>query len=40
MLDMDRDPKGKAILKSLRLKAIEAGEDVEWDDVRALNIKS
>ena len=40
MLDMDRDPKGKAILKSLRLMGFEAGADVEWNDVRALNIKS
>lgn len=40
MLEMDRDPKGKALLKTIRLKGIEAGEDFEWDDVRALNIKS
>lgn len=40
MLEMDRDPKGKALLKSIRLNGIEAGEDFEWDDVRALNIKS
>lgn len=40
MLEMDSDPKGKALLKSIRLKGIEAGEDYEWDDVRALNIES
>lgn len=40
MLEMDRDPRGKALLKSIRLKGIEAGQDIEWDDVRALNIKS
>ena len=40
MLGMDRDPKGKALLKSIRLKGIESGEDYEWDDVRALKIKS
>ena len=40
MLEMDRDPRGKALLKSIRLKGIEAGQDMEWDDVRALNIKS
>ena len=40
MLEMDRDPKGKALLKSIRLKGIESGEDYEWDDVRALKIKS
>ena len=40
MLEMDRDPRGKALLKSIRLKGIEAGQNLEWDDVRALNIKS
>lgn len=40
MLEMDRDPRGKALLKSIRLKGIEVGQDMEWDDVRALNIKS
>lgn len=40
MLDMDKDPRGRAILKTLRLKGIEAGEDYEWDDVRALDIQS
>ena len=40
MLQMDMDPKGKALLKSIRLKGIESGEDYEWDDVRALNIES
>ncbi len=40
MLQMDMDPRGKALLKSIRLKGIESGEDYEWDDVRALNIES
>ena len=40
MLEMDMDPKGKALLKSIRLKGIETGDDYEWDDVRALNIES
>lgn len=40
LVEMDRDPKGKALLKTIRLKGVEAGEDFEWDDVRALNIKS
>lgn len=40
MLEMDQDPRGKALLKSIRLNGIETGQDFEWDDVRALNIKS
>ena len=39
MLDMDKDPRGKVLLKSIRLKGIETGANNEWDDVRALNIK-
>ena len=38
MLEMERDPEGKKLLKKIRLKGIEAGQDREWDDVRALNI--
>ena len=40
MLQMDQDPEGKVLLKSIRLKGIEPGKDAEWDDVRALNIES
>lgn len=40
LLKMDEDPKGKALLKKIRLNGIEKGIDNEWDDVRALNIKS
>ena len=40
LLKMELDPKGKALLKKIRLKGIEKGIDREWDDVRALNIKS
>ncbi len=38
MLEMDRTPEGKALLASLRLQGIEAGQDAEWNDVRALQI--
>jgi len=38
MLEMERDPRGSALLKSIRLKGIEVGLDSEWNDVRALNI--
>jgi len=40
LLLMENDPKGKALLKKIRLKGIEKGVDGEWDDVRALNIQS
>lgn len=40
LLQMENDPYGKALLKKIRLKGIEKGQDKEWDDVRALNIQS
>ena len=40
LLQMENDPEGKALLKKIRLKGIEKGVDNEWNDVRALNIKS
>ena len=40
MLEMENDPHSKKLLKALRLKGIEKGEDQEWNDVRALNIQS
>jgi len=40
LLEMEQNPKGKALLKKIRLKGIEKGINREWDDVRALNIKS
>ena len=40
LLDMENTSQGKALLKKVRLKGIEKGTDAEWDDVRALNIKS
>lgn len=40
LLKMEQDPQGKALLKNIRFKGIEKGTDREWDDVRALNIKS
>ncbi|MBI1423876.1 MAG: PhnD/SsuA/transferrin family substrate-binding protein [Gammaproteobacteria bacterium] len=39
MLNMDKDPQGQALLKSLRLKGIENGQDNDWNDVRKLNIE-
>ena len=40
LLKMEKNPEGKALLKSIKLKGVEKGMDSEWDDVRALNIKS
>ena len=40
LLNMEQDPSGKELLKKIRLKGIEKGKDVDWNDVRALNIKS
>ena len=40
LLEMEKNPQGKALLKKIRLKGIEKGTDAEWNDVRALNIKS
>jgi len=39
MLDMDQDPVGQKLLKSIRLKGIESGNDKDWNDVRNLQIK-
>ena len=38
MLAMEKDPVGRKLLKTLRLKGIELGQDQEWNDVRALKI--
>jgi phosphonate transport system substrate-binding protein len=40
MFAMDQDPKGRALLKSIRLKGVELGMDQEWNDVRALQIEN
>lgn len=39
MLDMDKDPQGQSLLKSIQLKGIESAQDRDWDDVRKLQIK-
>ena len=39
MLEMDQDPVGQRLLKSIRLKGIESGEDRDWNDVRNLRIE-
>lgn len=40
LMNMEENPQGKALLNKIRLEGIEKGIDSEWDDVRALNIKS
>jgi phosphonate transport system substrate-binding protein len=39
MLQMDKDPRGQALLKAIQLKGIETAQDRDWDDVRKLDIK-
>ncbi len=38
MINMENNPEGKQLLTSINFKGIEAGEDKDWDDVRALGI--
>ncbi len=38
LMNMDKSPKGKELLKTLRMEAIEAANDKEWDDVRSLKL--
>ncbi len=39
MLEMNTDPEGQKLLKSINFKGMAPAQDAEWDDVRALNIK-
>ena len=38
MLAMHQDPRGRELLETVKFKGIEAAQDAEWDDVRALGI--
>ncbi|EXJ13789.1 phosphate/phosphite/phosphonate ABC transporter substrate-binding protein [Imhoffiella purpurea] len=38
LLEMNRDPRGRALLEGISFKGIEAAQDSDWDDVRALDI--
>jgi phosphonate transport system substrate-binding protein len=38
LLSMDQNAYGKKLLKSIRLKGIETASNLEWDDVRALEL--
>lgn len=40
MIEMADDEKGKIWLKRIELSAIEAAQDKDWDDIRALNIEA
>lgn len=39
LLNMNDDPEGQALLKTISFKGIELAENDDWDDVRALDIK-
>lgn len=39
LMEMNTDPDGKALLKTINFKGIELAESADWDDVRGLNIK-
>ncbi len=39
MLAMNNDPAGKALLKNLNFKGLEAASDQQWNDIRDLNIR-
>lgn len=39
MLDMDTNPEGQALLKTIHLKGFESGQDSDWNDVRELHIE-
>lgn len=38
LIDMNTDPKGQALLKTINFKGVEKAENKDWDDVRDLNI--
>lgn len=39
LLDMNTDPEGKQLLKTINFKGLELADNADWDDVRGLNIK-
>ena len=38
LLDMNSDPQGQALLKTINFSGMESAEDQDWNDVRELNI--
>jgi phosphonate transport system substrate-binding protein len=38
LIEMNTDPEGQALLKSINFKGMELAKDKDWDDVRDLNI--
>jgi len=38
IINMDKDPEGKALLASIKIKGLESAENTDWDDVRGLGI--
>jgi len=39
LLDMNSDPEGQSLLKTINFKGLELAENDDWDDVRGLNIR-
>lgn len=38
LMNMDKNPRGKELLKAIQMEGIEAANDKEWDDVRSLEL--
>ena len=38
LLDMNSDPQGQALLKTINFSGMESAQDQDWNDVRELNI--
>lgn len=38
LIGMNTDPKGQALLKSIKFKGLQLSKNSDWDDVRSLNI--
>jgi len=39
LLEMNTDPEGQRLLKTINFKGIELAQNTDWDDVRGLNIR-
>lgn len=39
LLEMNTDPEGQRLLKTINFKGIELAQNADWDDVRGLNIR-
>ncbi len=39
LVEMDRDPKGKELLKGINFEGLEIAKDEDWNDIRSLGIE-